>query len=97
MIEEIMLIVIGDSYDNTLGKFYISTAKDMIKSHLHIDYLEEGLYTNAITMLAIYLYNNSQMLGISSRKEGDITTEVDNIEIPKQIKAMLPKPKVRSL
>lgn len=95
MIEEYLLLILGDSYDNTLGKLYIETAKSMIRSYLNVDYLEEGLYTGAITLLAVYLYNNAEMLGLAQRKEGDVTFSLEDIKIPKQIKAMLPKPKVR--
>lgn len=95
MFEEYLLLIIGDSYNSTLGKMYIDISKNMIMSYLNVDYLEDGLYTGAIVMLSAYLYNNAEMLGLSQRKEGDITLSLESIDIPKQIKAMLPKPKVR--
>lgn len=96
MIETIKLIL-GNNIDDVLCEFYINTAKDMIISHLNLNYLEDGLYENAIIMLVVYLYNNATTLGISTRKEGDISISLENLTIPSQIKAMLPKPKVRFL
>ena len=95
MLEEYLLLILGDSYNNTLGKLYIEVAKSMIQSYLNVGYIEEGLYSGAIVMLTVYLYKNAEMLGLSQRKEGDVTLSLEDIKIPKQIKAMLPKPKAR--
>lgn len=91
-----LMNILGNKYDESIVDFYIEIAQQMVCNYVNVNTVEQR-YEGAITMLVLYLYNNADMLGISDRKEGDITISIPDIKIPAQIKAMLPKPKVRVL
>ena len=48
-------------------------------------------------MLAVYLYKSRCDIGLESFGEGTKSIKYESVNIPKQIKAMLPKPRIRWL
>jgi len=91
----LMKILLGNisELDEVLN-FYISKAQNAIKRYCNIDDLT-GL-DNQITELAIYYYQNREMLGIKQATQGSRSqTVVDGI--PQSIKDTLPMPCIKML
>jgi len=95
MIEEYLKLILGSRYNETLVDFYIEASKQAITEYLNVKSLDEETYSTAIAMLTIYLFNSPDTLGLDAREEGDVSYTFGSVDIPNQIKAMLPKPKVR--
>lgn len=93
------ILFLGQDVDTNRLDFCIDMSIDMIKVYLNMngDPSLDSICHSAIVMLAIYIYNNFDMFGVSKRTEGEVSLNLDISKMPEQIKGMLPKPKVRFL
>ncbi len=86
-----------DNSDTFMPKFCLDTATTMILNYTKLDNLDVR-FDNAIVMLAAYVYNSNLSI-IKNYREGERSIEFfDNTsDIPPQIRAMLPYPKIKVL
>lgn len=94
---ELFKKLLDEEVDNSIANMFLELSEESIKNYLKVDYLEFKLYDNVIVMLAVYLYKSRCDIGLESFGEGTKSIKYENVNIPKQIKAMLPKPRIRWL
>lgn len=87
-----LLNISDDTSKDTVLNFYISKAQNSIKHFCNIDDLT-GL-DNQIAELAIYFYNNKDMVGKIQATEGSRSQAMID-GIPESIKVTLPTPCIR--
>lgn len=80
--------------DDTLPTFYIECAQDMIKNYTGLENLDVS-FNNATVTLAVYLFRSGGAFA-SSYREGERSITRGKDEIPPEIKAMLPYPKMKA-
>lgn len=86
------LLNITDTSQDTVLNFYIVKAQNSIKHYCNIDVIT-GL-DNQIAELAIYYYQNKDMLGIKQATQGSRSQTLTD-GIPQSIKDSLPMPRIR--
>lgn len=86
-------IDLADTSKDELLNLLIGIAQDMIKQYCAIDVLDDT-FNNAIILLAAYLYNMRGKEGFNSVSQGARSVSLKH-EIPDDIKAILPPPRVR--
>lgn len=89
--------LLDEDIEDSVAEMFLKLASDSIKNYLKVDYLEFKTYDYAIVMFALYLYKTRCDIGVENIGEGTKSIKYNNEKIPNQIKAMLPKPKVRWL
>lgn len=94
---ELFKTLLDEDIDDNIANMFLDLAQSSIKNYLRLDYVEPQIYDNVIVMLALYLYRTRCDIGIENTSEGSKSIKYNNIEIPNQIKAMLPKPRIRCL
>ena len=94
---ELFKKLLDEEVDDSIANMFLELSEDSIKNYLNVDYLEFKLYDNVIVMLAVYLYKSRCDIGLESFGEGTKSIKYESVTIPKQIKAMLPKPRIRWL
>ena len=94
---ELFKKLLDEEVDDSIANMFLELSEDSIKNYLKVDYLEFKLYDNVIVMLAVYLYKSRCDIGLESFGEGTKSIKYESVTIPKQIKAMLPKPRIRWL
>ena len=87
-----LLLNITDTLQDTILNFYIVKAQNAVKNYLNSSELT-GL-DNQITELAMYYYNNRDMLGKTQASQGSRSQSMET-SIPQSIKDTLPMPFVR--
>lgn len=80
--------------DETVPQFYIDCATQSIKNYMKVAGIDDS-YNNVVVFLASYLYNHRLELNITEKAEGERKLVFSENDIPKEIVAMLPYPKVR--
>lgn len=94
---ELFKKLLDEEVDDSVANMFLELSEESIKNYLRVDYLEFKLYDNVIVMLALYFYKTRCDIGIESFGEGSKSIKYSNTNIPKEIKAMLPKPRIRWL
>ena len=94
---ELFKKLLDEEVDDSIANMFLELSEASIKNYLKVDYLEFKLYDNVIVMLAVYLYKSRCDIGLESFGEGTKSIKYESVNIPKQIKAMLPKPRIRWL
>ena len=94
---ELFKKLLDEKVDDSIANMFLELSEESIKNYLKVDYLKFKLYDNVIVMLAVYLYKSRCDIGLESFGEGTKSIKYESVNIPKQIKAMLPKPRVRWL
>ena len=89
---KLLLGITDNTYDDIL-QFYLNKAELAIKNYSCLDAIPNE-YNNAVVDLAVYFYKNRDKTGITSMSQGARSQSLVD-DIPKTIKAILPKPKLK--
>lgn len=92
LIKSLLGITITDTTQDIALNFYINKAQNSIKRYCNIDAIT-GL-DNQIAELAMYYYQNKDMLGIKQATQGSRSQTITD-GIPQSIKDSLPMPRIR--
>jgi hypothetical protein len=84
---------ISDTSKDNLLNHFIKKATDIILGYCNIDALPEQ-YHDVAADLAVFLYNNRDLEGITKKTEGEKSLTIINA-IPESIRLALPPPRIR--
>lgn len=87
-------IPLDDTEKDTLLQHFMEQARLSALTYCNVDTLSE-LYDGTICDLAVFLYQNRDNVGYTTKQQGERSVSYENADIPNSIKTALPLPKVR--